>query len=125
MEESHRSQLELLKQRGQLKDSEVRKLGELNADLFGHANTKQKIKHVAQLKEENVKLKTDNLSLHRRCEDMKRKILNMDRELESFRSLGSLGRSTGPNNPRKKRLSWRKQMSRIRKTWSFHTQRGD
>lgn len=58
MEENHQSQLQLLKTRGQLKESEVRKLGELNAELFGHANTKQKIKHVAQLKEENVKLKT-------------------------------------------------------------------
>ncbi|TPX68742.1 hypothetical protein SpCBS45565_g02935 [Spizellomyces sp. 'palustris'] len=98
MEESHQSQLDLLKTRGQLKDNEVKKLGELNAELFGHANTKQKIRHVAQLKEENVKLKTDNVSLSRRCEDMKRKIMNLEREVESFRAIGAVG---GGGNPRK------------------------
>ena len=61
VEENHQSQLDLLMMRGQLKESELKKLGELNAELFGHANTRQKIKHVAQLKEENVKLKTVRL----------------------------------------------------------------
>ncbi|KNC97441.1 uncharacterized protein SPPG_07362 [Spizellomyces punctatus DAOM BR117] len=98
MEASHQSQLDLLKTRGQLKENEVKKLGELNAELFGHANTKQKIRHVAQLKEENVKLKTDNVSLSRRCEDMKRKIMNLEREVESFRAIGAVG---GGGHPRK------------------------
>lgn len=57
MQESYDSQLALLKMRGQLKEEEVKKLGDLNAELFGHANQKQKIKHVAQLKEENLNLK--------------------------------------------------------------------
>lgn len=57
VEVSHQAQLDLLKQRGQLKEDEVKKLADLNAELFGHVNTKQKIKHVAQLKAENVKLK--------------------------------------------------------------------
>jgi hypothetical protein len=50
-------QLQLLEQRGKLQASEIKKIGELNADLFGHSNTRQKIKHVAQLKEENVGLR--------------------------------------------------------------------
>jgi hypothetical protein len=50
-------QLKLLEQRGALQASEIRKIGDLNAELFGHSNTKQKIKHVAQIKEENIALK--------------------------------------------------------------------
>ena len=50
-------QLQLLEQRGKLQASEIKKIGDLNAELFGHSNTRQKIKHVAQLKEENVSLR--------------------------------------------------------------------
>jgi Hyaluronan mediated motility receptor C-terminal len=57
MEEHFKSQLVLLNERGALNESEVKKIGEMNAELFGHSNSRQKIKHVAQLKEENVKLK--------------------------------------------------------------------
>ena len=67
LEESHRcmrneketfeEQLLLLEQRGKLQSSEIKKIGDLNAELFGHSNSRQKIKHVAQLKEENVNLK--------------------------------------------------------------------
>ncbi len=67
LEESHRSmlnekenfegQLSLLEQRGKLQSSEIKKISDLNAELFGHSNNRQKIKHVAQLKEENVNLK--------------------------------------------------------------------
>jgi hypothetical protein len=55
--ESHESQVQLLKERGMLQTSEIKKISELNAELFGHSNSRQKIKHVAQLKEENVHLK--------------------------------------------------------------------
>jgi hypothetical protein len=51
------SQLQLLQERGKLQSSEIKKISELNAELFGHSNSRQKIKHVAQLKEENVHLK--------------------------------------------------------------------
>jgi hypothetical protein len=50
-------QLQLLEQRGKLQSSEIKKIGDLNAELFGHSNTRQKIKHVAQLKEENMLLR--------------------------------------------------------------------
>jgi isocitrate/isopropylmalate dehydrogenase len=50
-------QLQLLEQRGKLQKSEIKKIGDLNAELFGHSNTRQKIKHVAQLKEENMTLR--------------------------------------------------------------------
>jgi hypothetical protein len=55
--ENYESQLQLLQQRGMLQSSEIKKISELNAELFGHSNSRQKIKHVAQLKEENVHLK--------------------------------------------------------------------
>ena len=55
--ENFNAQLQLLEQRGKLQTSEIKKIGDLNAELFGHSNTRQKIKHVAQLKEENMNLR--------------------------------------------------------------------
>ncbi len=57
MQNEFENQLQLLNQRGQLSSSEMKKIGDMNADLFGHSNNRQKIKYVAQLKEENVALK--------------------------------------------------------------------
>lgn len=57
MQSEFENQLQLLNQRGQLSSSEMKKIGDMNADLFGHSNNRQKIKYVAQLKEENVALK--------------------------------------------------------------------
>ena len=62
MEESFASSLELLKRRGALNDEETKKIAELNADLFGHVNNRQKIKHLAQIKEENIELKKVSLT---------------------------------------------------------------
>ncbi|KAI8918561.1 hypothetical protein DFJ77DRAFT_456075 [Powellomyces hirtus] len=102
MEDNYQLQLDLLQNRGIIKESEVKKLGELNAELFGHANAKQKIKHVAQLKEENVKLKTDNFALSRRCDEFKRKLMNLEREVESYRGLGSFGGGSHGNGANRK-----------------------
>ncbi|KAJ3340703.1 hypothetical protein HDU91_000810, partial [Kappamyces sp. JEL0680] len=87
-------QLHLLEQRGKLQASEIKKIGDLNAELFGHSNTRQKIKHVAQLKEENVTLREQNLGLNREKDLLKRKLMNMERELESFKSVGLTSRKT-------------------------------
>ena len=57
MKTNFESQLQLLNLRGKLAETEVQKIASLNAELFGHTNAKQKIKHVAQLKEDNVNLK--------------------------------------------------------------------
>ena len=37
----------------------------------------------------------ENLSLSRRCDDLKRKIMNMEREMESFRAIGTIGATNG------------------------------
>lgn len=50
-------ELDMLVARGAMEESEVVKIGALNAELFGHTNTRQKIKHVARLKEENICLR--------------------------------------------------------------------
>jgi hypothetical protein len=63
MQNEFENQLQLLNQRGQLSNSEMKKIGDMNADLFGHSNNRQKIKYVSQLKEENVALKKVTLSL--------------------------------------------------------------
>ncbi|KAJ3012534.1 hypothetical protein HKX48_006214 [Thoreauomyces humboldtii] len=90
----------MLVDRGQIKETEVRKLGELNAELFGHANTRQKIKHVAQLKEENVNLKTLNMALSRRVDDQKRKIMNLERDQEAHRGISAIhSHSTSLDHP--------------------------
>lgn len=90
MKENFESQLQMLTMRGKLNDSEVKKLGELNAELFGHSNNRQKIKHVAQLKEENVNLKKANLKFSRQLDDLKRKLMTLEREVETLRSVGTV-----------------------------------
>jgi hypothetical protein len=66
MQQEFESQLQTLAQRGKLNQHEIKKLGELNAELFGHSNNRQKIKYVAQLKEENIVLKKVIESLNSR-----------------------------------------------------------
>ncbi|KAJ3296085.1 hypothetical protein HK104_001981 [Borealophlyctis nickersoniae] len=91
LEESYATQLDLLRMRGELKQDEVKKLGELNAELFGHANNRQKIKHVATLKEENLKLKADTLNLTRQVEQYRARVNSLQRELDSQRALNTYG----------------------------------
>jgi uncharacterized protein YigA (DUF484 family) len=57
MQEDFETKLALLNQRGQLNQSELKKITDLNAEIFGHSNNRQKIRYVAQLKEENLALK--------------------------------------------------------------------
>jgi hypothetical protein len=78
-------QLFSLEQRGKLQKSEIEKITELNAEIFGHANSRQKIKHVANLKAENVGLKEKNICLGREKEILKKKLIGVERELEALK----------------------------------------
>ncbi|TPX36212.1 hypothetical protein SmJEL517_g01502 [Synchytrium microbalum] len=85
IEETLRSQVQLLMSKSGLAEAEMGRLAEINADLLGHNNARQKIKHIAQLKEENVRLKKENLVLAKQRDELRRKTLVLERDVESIR----------------------------------------
>ncbi|KAL2914462.1 hypothetical protein HK105_206029 [Polyrhizophydium stewartii] len=87
MQASFDESLKMLELRGKLNQSEAKKIAELNAELFGHANSKQKIRHLSQLKEENLQLKSQNKTLNRERESLRQQLAEMKRELSSLRPL--------------------------------------
>lgn len=104
MSDNFASQLQMLGLRGKLNDSEIKKIGELNAEIFGHANNRQKIKHVTHLKEENLTLKKDVLKLTRNRDELKQKFEKLELEVQSYRAVGSTRNTskfnwTGVNAP--------------------------
>ncbi|XP_052792781.1 hyaluronan mediated motility receptor-like [Mya arenaria] len=65
---------------GQNKDvqAEIEKLGRNYAQLLGHQNQKQKIKHIVKIKDENGTLKKENFSLKEQVEKQKRHIRKLE-----------------------------------------------
>ncbi|KAJ3092648.1 hypothetical protein HK102_004887 [Quaeritorhiza haematococci] len=91
LEEKWELKLQLATHQEALSNSELKKAIELNGDLLGHNNARQKIKHIAQLKDENVKLKKDNLAIAKIRDDLRKKLINVERELEAYKSVGGGG----------------------------------
>lgn len=59
--ENFGSQLSKLEARGMLSVAEQAKIAAMNAELFGHSNGKQKIKHIEKIKTDNLALQMVNL----------------------------------------------------------------
>jgi hypothetical protein len=57
IEETLQAQVQFLSENYKQAFEDVKKLSSVNADLLGHQNSQQKIRHVAKLKEELVKAK--------------------------------------------------------------------
>nr|CAB3253598.1 hyaluronan-mediated motility receptor [Phallusia mammillata] len=55
--------------------AELSQLGRKYAELLGHQNQKQKIRHVVKIKEENLGLKQDNLKLKNQVSSLKRQLI--------------------------------------------------
>lgn len=49
---------------GALNNSEMEKISHLNAELAGHSNSRQKIKYVSNIKQENLALKKVNYFIY-------------------------------------------------------------
>ena len=61
VEEALQSQVEFLSKNYSQAFEDVKKLSTVNADLLGHQNAQQKIRHIAKMKEELMKLKQVNI----------------------------------------------------------------
>lgn len=78
----------LVKEYG-LAEEEQRRLGLFNAALLGNANPKQRIKHVANLREQNAKLKKDLLTTAHERDKARMELQNAQRELESYKAIAT------------------------------------
>ncbi|KAH6602121.1 hypothetical protein BASA61_001438 [Batrachochytrium salamandrivorans] len=91
MQASFDASLKMLQVRGQLNEAESKKISELNAELFGHANSRQKIKHVSQLKAENMKLKTTSAKIEQERIQLRQRVVSLERELDASRPISGVG----------------------------------
>ena len=91
MQDDFESKLQLLSQRGVLNQNEMKKITDLNAEIFGHSNNRQKIRYVAQLKDENLALKKENMRLVQSREDFKKKWMALEEENSAVKTLGGGG----------------------------------
>ncbi|KAK6094191.1 hypothetical protein MT418_005268 [Batrachochytrium dendrobatidis] len=92
MQASFDASLKMLQVRGSLNEAETKKIGELNAELFGHANNLQKIKHLSQIKEENIKLKTRSAKAEQDRDRLKERVISLEKELDALRPLGGIAK---------------------------------
>ncbi|RUS15675.1 hypothetical protein BC937DRAFT_92147 [Endogone sp. FLAS-F59071] len=88
IEEQLQSEVRFLMQKHSLAWDEMERVNGINAELMGHQNPRQRIKHVHKLKDENIALKKDNLALGLLRDEQRRKIMSLEREVESLRALG-------------------------------------
>ncbi|KAL1914855.1 uncharacterized protein VTP21DRAFT_7947 [Calcarisporiella thermophila] len=82
------NKVHLLMEKYSLVDGELSKLNGLNAQLAGHQNLRQRIRYVSKLKEENLRLKKENLELGRAKDQSRIRIMQLERELEAYKAVG-------------------------------------
>ncbi|KAJ3058653.1 hypothetical protein HDU98_005260, partial [Podochytrium sp. JEL0797] len=82
-----KAQVDFLEKNHKSAFSEIGKLASANADLMGHNNPQQKIRHIAKMKEDLVKTKEENKTLSRERDSLRRKNMILERDLESFRAV--------------------------------------
>ncbi|KAF9129988.1 hypothetical protein BGW39_003593 [Mortierella sp. 14UC] len=69
-----------------LSSEELSRLSKMNVDSAQNLSLKQKVKQVAQLKEENLVLKKKNLALSNTRDTLRLKSLQTERELEAYKA---------------------------------------
>ncbi|ORX64336.1 hypothetical protein BCR32DRAFT_129752 [Anaeromyces robustus] len=79
--------LEIAQEKGSITEDEFKRIADIHASLFGHNNNKQKIKYIDQIKQENLKLKSNNATLSVRNKQLTRKALDLEKELDAFRAI--------------------------------------
>ena len=79
------SQMDLkeLRAQNEVLENQAKELAEANAQLGGHSNRKQKIRHLAKVVAENRKLKTDNVRLRATVEKYRLKAAELRSSLSS------------------------------------------
>ncbi|KAF9138407.1 hypothetical protein BGX30_009191 [Mortierella sp. GBA39] len=86
----------LIKKHG-LSSDELSRLSKMNVDSAQNLSLKQKVRQVAQLKEENLALKKKNLALSNTRDTLRLKSLQTERDLEAYKAAvatGTLGSFT-------------------------------
>ncbi|KAF9935226.1 hypothetical protein FBU30_006311 [Linnemannia zychae] len=75
----------LIKKHG-LSNDELSRLSKMNVDSAQNLSLRQKVKQVAQLKEENLALKKKNLALSNTRDSLRLKSLQTERDLEAYKA---------------------------------------
>ncbi|KAF9586630.1 hypothetical protein BGW38_000692 [Lunasporangiospora selenospora] len=99
VEVEHQLQLEvsMLIKKHDLTGNELSRLSKMSIDSAQSQGLKQKVKQIAQLKEENLTLKKKNLSLSNTRDSLRLKYLHVERELEAYKAVTSA--TTGTSTP--------------------------
>ncbi|KAJ3193177.1 hypothetical protein HK101_005302 [Irineochytrium annulatum] len=66
---------------------EMNRVNKINANLIGHQNNQQKIKHFAKVKDELMKLKAENAVIVKERDQFKRRNLTLERDLEAYKAV--------------------------------------
>ncbi|KAF9967493.1 hypothetical protein BGZ70_009332 [Mortierella alpina] len=80
------SEVSILIKKNGLSSDELSRLSKMNVDSAQNMSLKQKVKQVAQLKEENLFLKKKNLGLSNTRDSLRLKCLQVERELEAYKA---------------------------------------
>ncbi|CAO3570060.1 unnamed protein product [Mortierella alpina] len=80
------SEVSILIKKNGLSSDELSRLSKMNVDSAQNMSLKQKVKQVAQLKEENLSLKKKNLGLSNTRDSLRLKCLQVERELEAYKA---------------------------------------
>ncbi|KAF9390518.1 hypothetical protein CPC16_005045 [Podila verticillata] len=90
------AEVSVLIKKHELSNDELARLSKMNVDSAQNQGLKQKVKQIAQLKEENLALKKKNLTLSNTRDSLRLKCLQIERDLESYKAAtnGSVESST-------------------------------
>ncbi|KAG0015229.1 hypothetical protein BGZ82_001501, partial [Podila clonocystis] len=80
------AEVSVLIKKHELSSEELARLSKMNVDSAQNQGLKQKVKQIAQLKEENLTLKKTNLTLSNTRDSLRLKCLQVERDLESYKA---------------------------------------
>ncbi|KAJ3113096.1 hypothetical protein HK100_002098, partial [Physocladia obscura] len=87
VEETLSSQVDFLSEHYKAAFEDIKKLTTANADLMGHQNASQKIRHVAKMKADLMKMKEEYSTLIRERDMLRRKNIGLERDLEAYKAV--------------------------------------
>ncbi|KAF9902718.1 hypothetical protein EC991_004605 [Linnemannia zychae] len=82
-----------------LSNEELSRLSKMNVDSAQNLSLKQKVKQVAQLKEENLALKKKNLALSNTRDNLRLKSLQTERDLEAYKAASAAAATVASGTP--------------------------
>ncbi|KAJ1674351.1 hypothetical protein EV182_003454 [Spiromyces aspiralis] len=95
MAERLKWQIDWLKSNYALAYQEMNRLMTDNSQLAGHQNLRQKIRYVERLKEENIDLRREKMTLAKARDEWRSKASQLERELEAYKAVEVVRRRVG------------------------------